>query len=97
QLLSGEILFQDRQGFIKSASRMGHASRYSDPFRETVVCLVTIAGEISLKLISKEFLRMVSGTGPFVLEEDHLRGTAVFIGEIDTHPVLCRHRVVLQL
>ena len=67
---------------------MGHASRHSDPFRETVVCLVTIAGEISLKLFSKEFRRMVSGTGPFVLEEDHPRRAAVFIREIDPHPVL---------
>ena len=31
---------------------------------------------------------MVSGTGPFVLEEDQPRGAAVFIREIDPHPVL---------
>src|SRR5699024_2351202 len=87
-MLFGEILFQSGQGLIESAPRMGHASRHRDHSRKTVVCLVPIAGEIPLKLTAKEFRRMVSGTGPFVLEENHPRGVAIFIREIDPHPVL---------
>ena len=67
---------------------MGHAACHSDPVRKTVVCLVPIAGEISLEQIPQEFLRVVPGAGPLVLEEDHLRGAAGFIREIDPHPVL---------
>ena len=67
-----DLLLQERLVSGKDdAPRMGHASCHGDPFRKAVICLVSIAGEISLELIPKEFHRMISRPGSFVLEEDH--------------------------
>ena len=46
-----DLLLQERLVSGKDdAPRMGHASCHGDPFRQAVVCLVSIAGEISLEL-----------------------------------------------
>src|SRR5699024_7967688 len=82
QLLFCEVLFQYCQGFVEPAPCMCHASGYRDPFRKTVVCLVTIAGEVPSELISEELCRMITGTCPLILEENHPRGAAEFICEI---------------
>ena len=67
---------------------MGKASGHGDGIVQTVVCLVTVAGQVSMKPAVKELHRMVSRPGPLVIEERHLRGTAVFIRKIYPHPVL---------
>lgn len=54
----------------------------------TVVCLVTVAGQVSIKPAVQELHRMVSCPGPPVIEEHHLQGTAVFIRKIYPHPFL---------
>lgn len=52
---------------------MGHTPCCRDAFREIMVCLISITGEISPELLSKKFCRMVSRAGSLILEQNHPR------------------------
>lgn len=88
QLLLCEVLFQCRESCIKTASCMGEASGHGDGIVQPMVCLVTIAGQVSVKTAVQKLHRMVSGSGSLIIEECHLRGAAVLVRKIYPHPVL---------
>lgn len=82
------IIIQCREYCIKTASCVGEASRHGDGFVQTVVCLITIAGQVSAKPAVQELHRMVSSTGSLIIEEHHSWEAAVLIRKIYPHPVL---------
>ena len=88
QLLLGEVLFQCRKCGIKTASRVGKAAGHGNGIVQPVVCLVAIAGQVSMETSVKKLYRMISGAGSLIIEERHTRGAAIFIRKIYPHPVL---------
>lgn len=67
---------------------MGKAAGHGNGIVQPVVCLVAIAGQVSMETSVKKLYRMISGAGSLIIEERHTRGAAIFIRKIYPHPVL---------
>ena len=68
---------------------MGKTSRNPYLTAQTVICLITVTSQISLKLFPKECFWMVSCPGPLIIKEYHLRCAAVTVCQIYPHLVFC--------
>ena len=67
---------------------MGKASGYGDGIVQSMIRLVSITRQISMKCISKEVYRVISGTRSLRIKENHLWGFTAMICQIYPHPVL---------